>query len=355
VDAPDGRPDESSAVSAPKLVIGANGYLGSHVTRQLVGDGHDVRVMIRDGANTIGIDDLAVTRFVGDIWNDEVLRAAMAGCDDVYYCVVDTRGWLKDPAPLFRTNVEGTRNVLEIAKDIQKDGALQRFIFTSSYVTVDRRRGNTASEDDVIADLKSLTPYVRSRVQAENLVMQYVRDYGLPAVAMCVSTTYGAGDWGRTPHGAIIAGAAFGKLPFVMKGIELEAVGIDDAARALILAAEHGKVGERYLISEKMISNADVVGIAAEAAGVPAPEKSVPPAMSWTMAALGSAKARLRGTDEQLSLGSLRLMRAEAPLDCSKAKRELGWQPRPVEESIREAAKFWVGLRNAKRKSKRAD
>jgi len=331
------------------LVIGANGYLGSHVTRQLVEGRRDVRVMVRDGANTVGIDDLKVTRFVGDIWNDDVLREAMAGCDDVYYCVVDTRGWLKDPAPLFRTNVEGTRNVLEIAKD----AGLQRFIFTSSYVTVGRRRGHTATEGDVIVD-KGLTPYVRSRVQAENLVMQYARDHGLPAVAMCVSTTYGAGDWGRTPHGAIIAGAAFGKLPFVMKGIELEAVGVDDAARAMILAAEKGTVGERYLISEKMISNADVVRIAAEAAGVPAPTKAVPLAMSWSMAVLGTAKARLKGTDEQLSIGSLRLMRAEAPVDCGKAKRELGWQPRPVEESIREAAKFWVGLRDAKRRSKQA-
>jgi dihydroflavonol-4-reductase len=331
------------------LVIGANGYLGSHVTRQLVNDGHDVRVMVRDGANTIGIDGLKVTRFVGDIWNNHALREAMAGCDDVYYCVVDTRGWLKDPAPLFRTNVEGTRNVLEIAKD----AGLHRFIFTSSYVTVGRKRGFVATEDDVISN-RGLTPYVRSRVQAENLVMQYARDHGLPAVAMCVSTTYGAGDWGRTPHGAIIAGAAFGKLPFVMKGIELEAVGVDDAARAMLLAAEKGTVGERYLISEKMISNADVVRIAAEAAGVPAPTKAVPLAMSWSMAVLGSAKARLKGTDEQLSIGSLRLMRAEAPVDCGKAKRELGWQPRPVEESIREAAKFWVGLRDAKRRSKQA-
>ena len=343
MDAPDGCGDVTA------LVIGANGYLGSHVTRQLVESGQDVRVMVRDGANTIGIDDLKVTRIVGDIWNDDVLREAMAGCDDVYYCVVDTRGWLKDSAPLFRTNVEGTRNVLEIAKD----AGLQRFIFTSSYVTVGRRRGHTATEDDVIADseAKRLTPYVRTRVQAENLVMQYARDHGLPAVAMCVSTTYGAGDWGRTPHGAIIAGAAFGKLPFVMKGIELEAVGVDDAARAMILAAAKGTVGERYLISEKMISNADVVRIAAEAAGVPAPTKSVPLAMSWSMAVLGSAKARLTGTDEQLSIGSLRLMRAEAPVDCSKARRELGWTPRPVEESIREAAAFWVGLRDAKRRS----
>lgn len=342
------------------LVIGANGYLGSHVTRQLVNDGEDVRVMVRDGANTIGIDDLETTRYVGDIWNDGVLREAMAGCDVVYYCVVDTRGWLKDPAPLFHTNVDGTRNVLEVAKD----AGLRRFIFTSSYVTVGRKRGRVATEDDIIVGggamsppsnrLRGLTPYVRSRVQAEELVLRYAREHGLPAIAMCVSTTYGGGDWGRTPHGAIIAGAAFGKLPFVMDRIELEAVGVDDAARALILAAENGRVGERYLISEKMITNAEVARIAAEAAGVPPPGKSIPLPMSYALAAMGTAKARLRGTDEQLSLASLRLMRAEAPVDCSKARRELGWQPRPVEESIREAARFWVGLRDAKRKSKQA-
>lgn len=329
-----------------KLVIGANGFLGSHVTRQLVAAGHDVRVMVREGATTIGIDDLATERFVGDIWDNDTLRAAMTGCDDVYYCVVDARGWLSDPAPLFHTNVEGTRNVLEIAKDI----GLQRFIFTSTYATVDRRRGHCASETDVIPDESAITPYVRSRVQAENMVLHAARDGALPAVAMCVSTTYGAGDWGRTPHGAIIAGAAFGKLPFVLGGIELEAVGVDDAAAAMILAAEHGRIGERYLISEKMISNAEVVRIAAEAAGVPAPTRTLPPPMAYAMAVMGSAKARLRGTDERLNLNALRLMRAEAPVDHSKAVRELGWQPRPVEESIAEAARFWVGLRAAKRR-----
>jgi dihydroflavonol-4-reductase len=330
-----------------KLVIGANGFLGSHVTRQLVADGHDVRAMVRPNAMTTGIDDLAVTRYHGDIWDNDTLREAMAGVDDVYYCVVDTRGWLRDPAPLFHTNVEGTRNVLEVAKD----AGLRKFVFTSSYVTVGRRRGHVATEEDTI-DLRGVTPYVRSRVEAENIVLTYAKEHDLPAVAMGVSTTYGSGDWGRTPHGAIIAGAAFGKLPFVMSGIELEAVGVDDAARAMILAAERGRVGERYLVSEKMISNAEVVRIAAEAAGVPAPTKSIPLPVSYALAAAGSIKAKLRGTDEQLSMGSLRLMRAEAPVDHGKAVRELGWQPRPVEESIREAARFWVGLRDAKRKSK---
>jgi dihydroflavonol-4-reductase len=329
------------------LVIGANGFLGSHVTRQLVADGHDVRAMVRAGAKTVGIDDLPVQRYEGDIWDDDTLREAMTGVDDVYYCVVDARGWLRDPAPLFRTNVEGTRNVLDVAVGIP----LRRFVFTSSYVTVGRRRGKLATESDVV-DVRRVTPYVRSRVQGEELVLRYARERGLPGVAMCVSTTYGSGDWGRTPHGAIIAGAALGKLPFVMGGIELEAVGVDDAARAMILGAEHGRPGERYLISEKMISNAEVARIAAEAAGVAPPARSMPLPLSYAFAAMGSAKSRLRGTDERMSLESLRLMRAEAPLDHSKAVRELGWTPRPVEESIREAARFWVDLRKAKQASR---
>ena len=332
-----------------KLVIGANGYLGSHVTRQLVGAGHDVRVMVRPNASTVGIDDLAIQRFIGDIWESDVLREAMTGCDDVHYCVVDTRAWLADPAPLYRTNVEGTRNVLDVACAVHAANPLHRFVFTSSYATVNRRRGRLATEADEIADLDSLSDYVRTRVLAERMVLDRARAGELPAVAMCVSTTYGPGDWGRTPHGAIIAGAAFGKLPFVLDRIELEAVGVDDAARALILAAEHGCVGERYLVSERMISNAEVVRIAAEAVGLAPPPRTIPLPLTYAMATLGTVKGRLTGTEERLNLNAVRLMRAEAPVDHSKATRELGWHPSPVEESIRAAAKWWVQLRAAKR------
>ena len=334
----------------PKLVIGANGFLGSHVTRQLVADGHQVRAMVRPTANTRAIDDLELTRFHGDVFDGDVVREAMDGVDDVYYCVVDTRAWLRDPAPLFRTNVEGLRNVLDVAVN---EPALRRFIFTSTYATVGRRHGHVATEDDVIGtqELTRLTPYVQSRVQAENLVMRYVAEADLPAVAMCVSTTYGAGDWGGTPHGAFIAGAVFGKLPFLMNGIALEVVGVDDAARAMLLAAERGRIGERYLVSERMIALNDVVRIAADEAGVAAPQRSISVPMLYAMAAAGSLKARLTGKDAELSLASVRMMRSEADVDSGKAKRELAWQPRPVEESIRDAARFWAAMRNAKGKS----
>lgn len=334
------------------LVMGANGYLGSHVTRALVGDGVDVRVMVRPGADTVSIDDLPVTRFEGDIFDTETVRAAMTGVDVVYYCVVDTRAWLRDTAPLFRTNVEGLRGVADIATELAAAGSLKRFVFTSSYATVGRGRGKVATEEDQIVR-RGLTDYVRSRVQAEDLVLEYARERGLPAVAMCISSTYGSGDYGMTPHGALIAGTVFGKLPFVFGGISLEAVGVDDAARAMILAAERGRIGQRYLISEKMISNAEVVAIAADEAGVRAPRRVLPVPALYALGLLGSLKSWLRSTDERLTLASVRLMRAEAPVDCSKARRELGFDPRPVEQSIREAARFWMQRRDARKRAAR--
>ncbi|BBY55716.1 NAD-dependent epimerase/dehydratase family protein [Mycobacterium koreense] len=327
-------------MSAPAvLVIGANGFLGSHVTRALVDAGGDaeIRVMVRDGADTRSIDDLDVTRFHGDIFDTATLTEAMTGCDVVYYCVVDTRAWLRDPAPLFRTNVDGLRNVLEVAATMD----LRRFVFTSSYATVNRRRGHVATEDDII-DPRGLTPYVQSRVQAEQMVLRYAAERGLPAVAMCVSTTYGDGDWGRTPHGAFIAGAVYRKLPFVMRGIALEVVGVDDAARAMLLAAEHGRPGQRYLISAQMMELTEVIRIAADEAQVPMPRRSIPVPVLYALGALGSLKAKLTGTDAELSVKSVQMMRAEAPVDHSKARRELGWEPRPVEEAIRAAARFWM-------------
>jgi dihydroflavonol-4-reductase len=339
-----------------KLVIGANGFLGSHVTRQLVATGADVRAMVRPTANTRSIDDLDVTRFHGDVFDTATLRQAMDGCDEVYYCVVDTRAWLQDPSPLFRTNVEGLRNVLDVALENLENpiaAKLHRFVFTSTYATVGRRHGHVATEEDQI-DRARLTPYVKSRVLAEDMVLRYASEKGLPAVAMCVSTTYGSGDWGRTPHGAFIAGAVFGKLPFLMNGIELEVVGVDDAAKALLLAAERGRNGERYLISERMMPLKEVVQIAADEAGVPPPRRSISVPALYGLGALGSLRARLTGKDAELSLASVRMMRAEAPVDHSKAVRELGWQPRPVEESIREAARFWANLKNARHSSEAA-
>ncbi len=263
-----------------RLVIGASGFLGSHVARQLVDRGDDVRVLIRRTSSTKAIDDLDVEYHYGDIFDDSAVRTAMAGCDDVFYCVVDTRAWLRDPAPLFRTNVEGLRHVLDVALDAD----LRRFVFTSTIGTIgiptERR---PATEEDGFNWPDKGGAYVLSRVEAENLVMRYAKERGLPAVVLCVSNTYGPRDWQPTPHGKQLALAAAGKLPFYVKDWTGEVVGIEDAAAALLLAAEKGRNGERYIVSERFMS---VRELYETAAGEQSSRLGVP---LWVIYALGYA------------------------------------------------------------------
>lgn len=329
-------------MAGTKLVIGASGFLGSHVVRQLTGAGEDVRVMIRTTSSTRAIDGLDVDVRYGDIFDDEALRAAMTGCDVVYYCVVDARAWLRDPAPIYRTNVDGLRHVLDAAAD----AGLSRFVFTSSIGTIGITDSGLADETMPNNWLEAGGDYIKSRVQAENLVLRYHRDRGLPAVAMCVANTYGSGDYLPTPHGGLVAAAVHGKLPFYIKGAAAEVVGIDDAARALILAAARGTPGERYIVSERFMSAQQIYGCACAAVGVSPPRIGVSLWMMNALARIAQPIARLRGKDSMLTPLSVRLMHIMTPLDHGKAVRELGWQPRPTTEAIAEAARFFRGGRS---------
>jgi nucleoside-diphosphate-sugar epimerase len=177
-----------------KLVVGSSGFLGSHVTRQLVQRGDTVRVLLRRTSSTAAIDDLDVERHYGDIFDDDALRAATTDCDDVFYCVVDARAWLRDPAPLFRTNVEGLHHALDAAAGAD----LRRFVFTSTTGTIALSENDRpVTEDEPFNWADKGGGYIRSRVEAEQLVFQYVRERGLPAVALCVSNEYGPGDFSR--------------------------------------------------------------------------------------------------------------------------------------------------------------
>lgn len=317
-----------------KLVIGASGFLGSHVTRRLVEDGEDVRVMLRRTSSTKGIEDLDVERCYGEIFDDDALREAMAGCDVVFYCVVDARIWLRDPAPLFRTNVEGLRHVLDAAVD----AGLRRFVFTSTTGTIAASE-EPATEDDPHNWTES-SGYVQSRVAAENLVMEYARDTGLPAVALCISTTYGPGDWQPTPHGSLIALVAAGKFPFYFD-YSAEVVGIEDAARAMVLAADRGRVGERYIISDRYMSIRELHTIAAEAVGVMPPRIRLSMPLLHSLARANDVAAKILHRDLKFAAVGVRTAELMGPVDHSKAVRELGWKPQPVRDSIRKAAQFF--------------
>ena len=321
------------------LVMGASGFVGSHVTRQLVTRGDDVRVMLRHTSSTRGIDDLDVERIHGDIFDDEAVRAAMTDRDVVFYCVVDPRAVLPDPTPLYRTNVEGLRRVLDHAVAAE----LTKFVFLSTICTIAvSSDGRAVTEDMPFNWSDRAGEYVQTRLAAEELVLAAARHRGLPAVAMCVSNTYGPLDWQPTPHGAVVARAASGTMRAYARGAAAEVVGIEDAARAMLLAAERGRAGERYIISERYLSLRDIVCTAAAETGVRPPRFAVPMAALYAGAyATVPVRALMPGRIPPL-LTVVRLLDVTSPADHSKAVRELGWNPEPTTDAIRRAARFYA-------------
>lgn len=324
------------------LVMGASGNVGAAVTRHLVDRGDDVRVLLRRSSSTRGIDGLDVERHYGDIFDLPAVTAAMAGRDVVYYCVVDTRAHLADPAPLFRTNVEGLRGVLDVAVT----AGLERFVFLSTIGTIAvADDGGTVDEDTPFNMGDRGGPYIESRRRAEDLVLHYARERGLPAVAMCVSNPYGPPDW-NPRQGSLIALAAFGKMPCYVRGVGSEVVDIDDAAAALLLAAERGRPGERYIVSERFMSQREMLCLAADAVGAPRPRFGLPPAPVFGIGLVAGAANRWLGRDYPINLPSVRLMVHTSPASHAKATRELGWRPGPTEDAIRRAARFYVERRD---------
>ncbi|MET0699453.1 MAG: NAD-dependent epimerase/dehydratase family protein, partial [Mycobacterium sp.] len=307
-------------MSVPRkvLVMGASGFVGSHVTRQLVARGDDVRVLLRQTSPTRGIDDLDVERCYGDIFDSDAVRSAMADRDVVFYCVVDARAMLPDPAPLIRTNVDGLRHVLDIAADAD----LQRFVYLSTIGTIAvSRDGSAVTEDTPFNWADKGGPYIAARRTAEDLVRRYTTERGLPAVTLCVSTPYGPRDWQPTPHGGLVARAAAGKMPFYVTGVSTEVVGVEDAARALVLAAEHGRVGQRYIISESYLSMRQLYEIAAGETGVAAPRLGIPIAALYGAAYAMEPVRALRPGKVTPFLNLVRLAATTSPADHSKATR----------------------------------
>src|SRR5262245_19203815 len=320
------------------LVMGASGFVGSHVARQLVERGDDVRVFLRRSSSTVAFDDLDVERCYGNLSDEDALRDAMSDRDVVFYCIVDTRAWLRDPTPLFDTNVENLRRVLDVAADAD----LFRFVYCSTVGTVAIAGGDAPVNEDTPFNWDGKGgPYIESRRRGEEMVLRYAKERGLPAVAMCVGTPYGPRDW-QPSQGMFVQLSALGRMPLYLKGIGTEVVGVEDVARAFLLAAEHGRVGERYIVSETYMSMRELFGTAARAVGAKPPRLGLPLPVLYAVGYCLSAASRLLRRDFALNLIGVRLLHLTSPLDHGKAIRELGWKPGPTAESITRAARWYV-------------
>jgi dihydroflavonol-4-reductase len=320
----------------PVLVAGASGFVGSHITRLLVQRGRKVRVMLRQSSKMDALAGLDVDVAYGDVLDPASLRAAMQGCGTLFYSVVDPRFWLTDQTPIYRNNVEGLENAIDAALET----GIDRFIFTSSMGTLGLNPDGPVTEDIPFNWLDRAPPYIHARLEAENRFLAACRTKGLPGIALCVANTYGPEDYQPTPHNGNLWETASGKAR-VAVDVSQPSVDIRDVAEAAVLAEARGGIGERYIIANEFVRNRVFYTMATEQTGR-RPPIFMPYALAYGIAWIAGHVAKLVGRkDLMLSTDAVYLSNAFREMDHGKARRELGWSPRPLTETIRDTVAWF--------------
>jgi dihydroflavonol-4-reductase len=322
------------------LVAGASGFVGSHITRLLAQRGRRVRVLLRRTSSRAALAGLPIEVTYGDVLDPPSLQSAMQGCATVFYSVVDPRFWLTDQTPIFQNNVEGLTNAMDVALAC----GVERFIFTSTMGTLGLNPNGPVTEDTPFNWLDRAPPYIRARLEAENRFLAYCHEKDLPGVALCVANTYGPEDYQPTPHNGGLWAIASGKQK-VAVDVSQPTVDIRDVAEAALLAEVHGRSGERYIIANEFVRNRDFFAMAVAHHGQAMP-KIVPYSVAYGIAwVVEQFMKLLRRRDYMVSADALYLSRVFCELDNGKARRELGWHPRPLRETVRDAV-AWFAARS---------
>ncbi len=321
------------------LITGASGFVGSAVLRQLIQAGHSVRALLRPKSNCLNIAGLPVEIVHGDLTQPHSLTAALTDCDALFHVAADYRLWVSRPDEMYDTNVTGTRNLMLAAARI----GLKRIVYTSSVATLGiASDGNPADEKTPVTLDDMIGHYKRSKFLAEDEVRRLVHEDGLPAVIVNPSTPVGPRDIKPTPTGRVIVDAASGRIPaYVDTGLNL--VHVDDVAVGHILAFEHGTVGKRYILGGQNMTLKEILTQAATLAGQPPPKVRLPHNLVLPIAYLAEAWARFTdGSEPLVTVDGVRLAKKQMFFTYERARRELGFNPRPVEEGFRDAVDWFL-------------
>jgi dihydroflavonol-4-reductase len=317
------------------LVTGAAGFLGSHVARQLVARGDSVRVLMRPSSNNRAISDLSLEYVTGDLRDAASLDRAMVGAKQVFHVAADYRLWAKNPREIYDSNVGGTKNLLAAAKK----AGIEQFIYTSTVATiaVDRPELPNESTDSKLEEM--IGHYKRSKWMAEQEVLRAAKE-GLPVVVAMPTTPVGPWDWKPTPTGKIILDFVNGKMPgYVETGLNF--VGVEECAAGHLLVAERGKTSERYLLGAENLTLKDLLDVLARITGLPAPAMKIPHGVALGVAYVESAFSRLIGREPGIPVEGVKIAQHKMFVDCSRAQKELGFQPGPVAAALERAVRWY--------------
>ncbi len=315
------------------FITGATGFVGSHVARALAAQGADLRLLVRKTSRTDNIAELRAETVQGDLREPESLRKAMAGCDFVFHVAADYRLWVRDPEQMYRSNVEGTRAIIQAA---QQSG-VRRVIYTSSVATMGfTSDGQIAAEDSPVSIKDMVGHYKRSKFMAEEVALEAGRK-GANVVVVNPTTPIGEYDIKPTPTGRIVVDFLKRKFPaYVDTGLNL--ADAKEVARGHLLAMEKARPGERYILGGENLTLKQILDKLSALTGLPSPTMKVPHAVAMGFAAFDQFfTGTVMGKEPRATIDAVKMGRKKMFASSAKAERELGYKVLPVEHALRRA------------------
>ena len=319
------------------FVTGATGFLGSHVARVLGEQGADLRLLVRSTSNLRNLAGIKAETATGDLRDSSSLEKGMSGCDTVFHVAADYRLWVRDPAEMYRSNVAGTKAILDAAR---KNG-VRRVVYTSSVATVGfTGNGHPADEDSPVSLADMIGPYKRSKFMAEQLAME-AGGSGMHVVVVNPTTPVGEQDVKPTPTGRIVVDFLKRRFPaYVETGLNL--VDVRECAVGHVVALEKGRPGERYILGGENLTLKQILDKLGEISGLPSPKVKLPYVFAFATGIVDEAiTGRLLHREPRATVDSVRMGKKKMFASCAKAERELGWKIVPVEAALRRAVEWF--------------
>ncbi len=325
------------AALKPALVTGASGFVGWHVARLLIERGYRVRALVRAAGN---IPELDVERVTGDLRDPASLARAVAGCATVFHVAADYRLWSKNPEEMYRSNVDGTRNMLAAARA----AGVERFVYTSTVGCIGIPRSGIGDETCPVSLAGMTGPYKRSKFMAEQIALEFARG-GFPVVIVNPTAPMGDHDFKPTPTGQIVLDFLTGAMPaYIDTGLNV--AGVRDVALGHLLACEKGRVGERYILGSENLTLGQILRQLAEIGGMKAPTVKLPYFAAYAAGMITTAWAQLTGTPPRVPLEAVRMAKKKMWVSHAKAARELGYSPAPAHCALQDAVAWFEGWPN---------
>lgn len=319
------------------LVTGATGFVGSAVLRHLVEAGHEVRALVRPSSDRRNLQDVACEPVIGDLTDRTSLENAASGCEAVFNVAADYRLWVTDPDAMYRANVDGTRNVLLAAAE----AGAARIVHTSSVAAIGMRDDGASADEETHAEVERLVgPYKRSKFLSDVEARRLAAEEGVPVVVVNPAAPFGPRDTRPTPTGRMVVEVGRGRMPaYIDTGLNV--VHVDDVARGHLLAHDKGVIGERYILGGDNMALRDILEVIARHLGRAPPRIRLPRVPLFPVAWIAEAVGRLAGFEPALTIDALRMAKRPMYYSSDKAKRVLGYAPRPGVEALRDAADWY--------------